>query len=600
MVPAPVVRILMFTLLLFSFSYPVCAGEITHPVVAVVGEGGGFVDITIKAMPGSGQAYVGLQPYAGVSTQQSIKYAVDYARAASSSDTSRCDVLVRLGELPTGDYVEGPSAGAAIAVLTYALFENLSVREDTMVTGTLESGGIVGPVGGLYEKAKTSAKKGMKYFITPFNNIYEYITLETLEEEYDIRILQTNNIEDIIGFMIYNETISERELTVYESRISENTTAYYDPELEGFRDVAFRMIEFENYTLKNMPASFETLWINEYFNSSIEEQLDYIDLGYYFTAANDAFLNYIEISTINVVFRDDVDLRDKKREIVSCIDSIERPAVTENNFEWVVGSDLRKAWANDKLNSTDIQDSILIEEKYITYNLLMYSDAWCRVSQMLADAAGNAEGGGAVDESSWKELADEKLYEADSYQHSEDTASRMRIARKSYSQGLYGAAILDATYVIAMDSADFNLLLISDDEIESAVSSFSRERRTSLWGRVYQSQALFLMRQKESNPAAAYRLFIYAEELDRSIGEMREAMVVEYFVEEDALNGLPWDEIILIFILLSFVLLFILPKVAKRRSYGNSSKGRSGSGRAPQKKNRVRAEKKLSGAKQKR
>ena len=585
----------LFIIILSSLSYSVCSGEVTHPVVAVMGEGGSLVNLTMKVVPGSGEEYVGLLPYAGVSTQQSARFAIRYARAVSSRNTSDCDVLVSFGRLPSGDYVDGPSAGAAIAVLSYALFENVSVRNDTTVTGTLEAGGIVGPVGGLYEKAKGSAISGMKYFVTPFNNIYEFVTLEKVEDEYDIEVIQVKTMDDIIGFMLYDYPVTDREITQFESSISNDTVEYHVEGIEKFKDVALNMIEYENDSLGNMPVSGETVWINGYFNESIVEQLHYIDLGYYFTAANDAFLNYIQVSTINAVFGGDINLRTKRDAIRYCLDSVERPKMTEENFEWVVGSDLRKLWAEDKVNSTDIQSSILIEEKYDVYNSLMYADAWCRVSEVLADAAD--DNGTEINESAWKTLAEEKIEEADFYPHSEETAPRLKLARKSFSNGRYGAAIYDATYVIAMDEVEMEISTMSEQEINEIVERFSVEERTSLWGKIYHSQALFLIRQKNPNPMGALRLFVYAQALDESAEEMRNSMkIMEKGKEEGSTHLLI---LILIFLLFSFVLLFILPKIVKRRSYGNNGKRPGRVHRAKQKKAGTRTKKGLSGIKQK-
>jgi len=588
-------RSALFVILLVSVSFSACSGNITHPVVAVVGDGGGLVNLTIRASPGTGEDYIGLLPYAGVSTQQSAKYAINYARNAASEDTSDCDITVVFGDLPTGEYVEGPSAGASMAVMSYALFEGLPVREDAVITGSLEPGGLIGPVGGLYEKAKTSGQTGIKYFITPFTNVYEFITLESVEEQYGIRIIQANTISEVINFMIYNETIEEREASVFESRIPEDMAPYYDEGLEPFRNVALGMMEFERYVLDDMPGSDETLWINEYFNSTIEEQKEYIELGYYFTAANDAFLNYIEISTINTVFTGDINLGVKRDSVEYCLDSLERPVMTDENFEWVAGSDLRRAWSENKLNDTDT-DTLLIEEKHAAYNSLMYADAWCRVSGMLAENA--VAGGNEIDESGWERLAEQKISEAEDYPHSAETLDRLEIAKQSYGDGKYAAAIFDAAYVISMDYSDLALLEMTDENLSSTVSYYSNRERNSLWGKVYQSQALFLIRQNEPNYAAAYRLFIYADELDNSIAQME--LEMEYGEKETRENDIfLFAFSILIFLLFSFVLLFILPKL-KRRSYGSSGKKRRGADRAQQKKTGTGTQKKLSRAEQKR
>lgn len=577
--------LLSLTFLLFSsVVFPACSGELTHPLVAVVGKSGGFVNVTVKATPGSGKEYIGIFPYAGVSTQQSIKYAINYARTISENDDENCDVLVSFSELPSGDYIDGPSAGAAIAVLSYALFENASIRNDTIITGTIQPDGTIGAVGGLYEKAKASAENGMRYFITPFNNVYEFITLKKVSKKYNIEILQTDTINKIIDFMLYNKTISERETPTFQSRISENTAPLPISEqkkLTDFKDIAYRMIELENYSLNNMPRNSDTAWINTYFSEVIEEQSDIIDLGYYFTAANDAFLNYIEISTINAVFADDIDLQGKRNEVVDCLSSIQRPEMKTTNLEWVVGSDLRTGWATDKLNSTEISDNLLVEEKYAVYNSLMYADAWCYVAKSLAKVAERNSDGQRINESAWKELAERKIAEAEKLEHSDDTKSHFAIAKKLYSSELYGAAIVEATYVNAMDTAELDLLSMSDDELNNALSVLSNESRKSLWGNVYRSQALFMLNKKNPDKGTAYRLFVYAQKLDNSFEEMEEEMVIVPD-EKNAVNGEgregegspflhPCLGAALIFLLVSFVVLFILPKILGR-SYGSNDK----------------------------
>ncbi len=598
------VALLSLTFLLFStVVFPACSGELTHPLVAVVGKSGGFVNVTIKATPGSGKEYMSLFPYAGVSTQQSIKYAINYARVISENDDENCDVLVSFSELPLGDYIDGPSAGAAITVLSYALFENASIRNDTIITGTIRPDGTIGAVGGLYEKAKVSAENGMRYFITPFNNVYEFVTLKKISKKYNIEILQTDTINKIIDFMLYNKAISDREIPTFQSRLSENTTSPPISEqnkLSDFKDIAYGMIELENYSLNNMPYNSDTEWINTYFNEVMKEQSAIMDLGYYFTAANDAFLNYIEISTINAVFADDIDLQEKRNEVIGCLASIQRPEMKTTNLEWVIGSDLRTGWATDKLNSTEISNDLLVEEKYAAYNSLMYADAWCHVAQSLAQVAEKNSNGQRINESTWRELAERKIAEAEKLEHSEDTKSHLAIAKKLYSSNLYGAAIVETTYANAMDTAELQLLSMSDDELNNALSVLSSEGRKSLWGNVYRSQALFMLNKKNPDKATAYRLFVYAQKLDNSFKEMEEKMVI---VPEET-NGVNSEEregenlsslslcisAALIFLLVSFVVLFILPKTLGR-SYGSNDKGCRRDFRAGKEKIRARTQK---------
>ncbi len=580
---------LVFSALMLIYLVSACSGEISHDLVAVVGDGGNTVTVTIKLVPGSGSEYVRLLPYAGISTQQSIKRALEYSRDKSDSEYSNCDVLVDFGSLPYGEYLDGPSAGAAISVMSYALFENLSMRNDTLITGSVDSYGTIGPVGGLYEKTNAAVENGAEYFITPYNTIYESLTLDRLERSYGITIIEVKTVDEVIDFMLYNITVSERNYTIYETRLSENVTPINYPGTLPLRNTAIKMIEIENWTLDRMPSSEE--WIKDYFSDSISEQLEVIGRGYYFTAANDAFLNYVEISTINAVLEDYVNLDEKKDEIVSCLDSKERPVITDENFEWAVASDLRRMWALDKIDSTDIAVNILLEERYAAYHELMYADAWCRVSGMFGDIASDF-GGAELNESTWKGLAELKIAEAESTQHTPETASRLAIAKKSYDNGYYGAAIYDAVYVISMDEVDLDLLLTTSDELEETTKQLSEEERTSVWGRIYHSQGFFFMNENSPSISTAYRLFIYSKNLDDATDEMK--MQMKTVVKDETVQEeIPFELLVLIFLFFSFVLLYILPK---RRSYADRNKGRGSVSGTGKKVGRVRTKKSISGA----
>ena len=76
--------------------------------------------------------------------------------------------------------VGGPSAGASLAVLTLSVLEDLPIDQSTTITGTINSGGIIGPVGGILPKIEAAAKSDIKKVLIPKyskvneSNITEY------------------------------------------------------------------------------------------------------------------------------------------------------------------------------------------------------------------------------------------------------------------------------------------------------------------------------------------------------------------------------------------------------------------------------------------
>lgn len=541
-------RVFFVLMFLLPLIFSSCNGELSYYIPAVIGDGGGLVNVTMRIAPGSGETYITVYPTVGTSTQESLQNAVAYWQV------EQCDIFVSFPG-KNAESIDGPSGGAAFSLMVYALLNNNTIRKDSIITGSIDRFGNVGPVGGLYEKAKGVYLIGAKYFITPEENLYETFILKNAEEKYNITILQVKSMDEIIDFMVYNKSIKKTELDS-KKRPMPNLTAYDYSGMERFETVAKKMIDLENSTTFDMVVSDnESRIVKEFFENEVNRQTIILDKGYLFTGANEAFLNYIDLSTIKAIIRGDINLPRKKGDIGKCLTSISRPNMTDKNFEWVIGADLRQGWAYDKLNKTNI-DGLLKEEEYFAYNELMHSYAWCEVGNGLIDAA--EQGGVEIDEENWKKITEKKLIEAKNIEtDDEELKTRLMIAEKAYTNGRYGAAIYDAVYVIVNSQ-------IIPEELNMSIMN---ESRSSLWGKVYQSHAAFLYSQNQTK--IAYATAEFARELDKVTEEMRSELVLLH--RDDIVNeNQPYDMLI---VFGSVFLLIVIVIILKRRLYGNNSSG---------------------------
>lgn len=503
----------LLLLLALPASMAACSGSISQLVPAVMGDDGGLVNVTVSLAPGSGGAYVAVYPRTAVSTQESVEQAVAYAYALSGRT---CRALVDFRPPDNTEYVEGPSAGTALAVMAYALLEGRPMRQDAIMTGTIEEDGSIGGVGGLYEKSRGAARAGASYFITPVESFYERLLLRNVEREYGITVLEAHNASEVLAFMLDNVSIPQSREGP-EKRPMPDLPRYDASGIGGFAPVARRMIELERGAAAKLAGSDnETSAARDFFLNEADRQERLLELGYPFSAANEAFLAYIDISTIRAMSDGDPDLPRKKGEAGICLTQVKRPQMTDGNFEWLVGSELREGWAHLKLDETDIEKPAVSDEKYVAYNELMYAHAWCSVARELAAAA--PEGGSPVNESGWKALAEEKLAGAAELDRSgEDTRFKMDAAAAAYGKGRYGAAIYDAVYVAEMDRAAQE----GGEDAAAGAAELLNETRTSLWGRIYQSQGAFL--QQQGDARGAWRILRFAKALDAATEEMRGA-----------------------------------------------------------------------------
>ncbi len=164
---------------------------------------GGIADLFLEIKPGSGRVFLETFPLTRTDTQMSTRFAKAIACDALERDCDNFDFFYTI----TADsaIIAGPSAGASIAVLTVAMLENLELNENYAITGTINSGGLVGPVGGLKAKVEAAEKAGLKKVFIPAGEIIVRVDNTTT----DLRNLSRNLGIDVLEVSTLNEAVKE-------------------------------------------------------------------------------------------------------------------------------------------------------------------------------------------------------------------------------------------------------------------------------------------------------------------------------------------------------------------------------------------------------
>lgn len=162
--------LLLLTLLLIPILLPAVHAEQGHITLLTVGETanqtiGGTADLFLEIKSGSGRVFMDSFPSTKIDTQISTRYAKQVACDFLEKDCSNLDFFytIRAGSSVVG----GPSASGAITVLTIAMLDNLKLDNETVMTGTINSGGLIGPVGGIKEKTEAAKEAGFKKVLIP-------------------------------------------------------------------------------------------------------------------------------------------------------------------------------------------------------------------------------------------------------------------------------------------------------------------------------------------------------------------------------------------------------------------------------------------------
>ncbi len=128
-------------------------------------QAGAVADLDVRIEPGKNRVFLETFPLTKITTQISMRFAQQVACKELDIDCSDKDFFFTIRALP--GIVGGPSAGSAAAMLVGSLIANVQLRNDTAITGTINSGGVIGPVGGIKEKLEAAAKAGLTRMLIP-------------------------------------------------------------------------------------------------------------------------------------------------------------------------------------------------------------------------------------------------------------------------------------------------------------------------------------------------------------------------------------------------------------------------------------------------
>ncbi|MBL7055524.1 hypothetical protein ISS07_01285 [Candidatus Woesearchaeota archaeon] len=193
------------------------------------GQVGGIADLFLEINPGSGRVFLETFPLTRIDTQVSTRFAKQVACDFAKVDCEGLDFFYTITS--NSPIIAGPSAGSAIAVLTFSLITGEKIDKDTAITGTINSGGLIGPVGGIKAKIEAASKIGIRKILIPsgeimtsnFNlekneSINSTLDIKNLSKELNVKILEVPTLDDALFEFTGKRFRQQREnLTISES-----------------------------------------------------------------------------------------------------------------------------------------------------------------------------------------------------------------------------------------------------------------------------------------------------------------------------------------------------------------------------------------------
>ncbi len=128
-------------------------------------QGGVTADLYLETKPGTGRVFIESSPLTKIDTQISTRFAKDIACEYTGKDCSGLDFFYAIKA--DAAIIGGPSAGAAMAALTVGVLEGAELNQSVAITGTINSGNVLGHVGGIAEKIEAARDSGIRKVLIP-------------------------------------------------------------------------------------------------------------------------------------------------------------------------------------------------------------------------------------------------------------------------------------------------------------------------------------------------------------------------------------------------------------------------------------------------
>lgn len=405
-------RQLAIFLMLFAILLPSALARSGHlTVLAVSNDGdaliGNTADLSLELEKGTGRVFIDTFPLTKIDTQLSTRFAKDIACSYANVDCSGYDFFYTIRA--DAQTIGGPSGGAALAVLTASVLRNIPLNESVTITGTINSGGWIGPVGGVIEKIEAARRAGLKKVLVPELEL-EYIkdnltvNLSLYAEQNQMEIVGVSTLNDAFyrftGKYLHNDS-SIIEINPKYEGVMKGLSLTLCERSDGLAGNASVLLLSKDVPI---PVMTEAKGAVELFDKGKAAQ----DLGLYYSSASYCFganakyqFVILELQNLSESAKSSIAL--KTMNVITAMESgiNQKPVKTVTDLETYIIVKDRLSEASDSINSSNISSGDLAYGIERLYSAISWS-------RFFGTGVGKYE----LKESDLKEVCTQKIGEA--------------------------------------------------------------------------------------------------------------------------------------------------------------------------------------------
>ncbi|MBS1266502.1 MAG: Lon protease [Candidatus Woesearchaeota archaeon] len=302
-------KLALIIILILSIVPAVMADKGHMTVLAVTetldGLKGAEADLDLEIKSGSGKVFISTYPLTKVDTQISFRMAKEFACDFLDKNCDKYDFFYEVRS--AAPIVGGPSAGGAATALTIIVLEDLRFDQGITVTGTINSGGIIGPVAGIQEKIIAAGESKMGVVLIPegkryleiinqTNNTNKTIDMVEVGSEHGVDVREVAEINQVIYEMTGKRYYATDEVLEIEPQYEQTMTQVAGDLCKRSVDILFDS-QFNNFPKHQK--------IFEKGNNLTESAKQALDREAYYSAASFCFganvqYQYLKLLTYNL------------------------------------------------------------------------------------------------------------------------------------------------------------------------------------------------------------------------------------------------------------------------------------------------------------
>jgi predicted S18 family serine protease len=438
--------LLMFCLIIAGTS--AYTTRIYAPAVLENENRGNLTLVQLNVTSGNGNIYITGPSTVDSDTLSSARTAATYAASFLGLNVSNYNFNYFIEDRNAS--VSGPSGGLVFTLLAVAALQHRQLAQSFTATGTISSDGTIGLIGGIYDKTGAAKSRNMRYMLVPAaqNSSFESFLYYVSQQTYGIPIVEVANLSQAVKYAfggVLPQPLSPGLAENYTiSSIEDSNVTCTDCNTSFFTSLVNHTFNFTSSYIENISSNFSSA--RQQLLNNLNEYRQIANKGYLYTGADFSFLDFLNAFTLSNKNNFNVNSTDLVLQNISdYCSSLMPPPMTDKNYEYVIGGELRKLWGN--ITITNAKNSLSSEQTTDDIIQALYTSAsalgWCRAADVQFSIASSMGGSYVQMSPSLRSRASSAINTANNYGNS---GLYIQSAVQAYNSGDYATAIYAATY----------------------------------------------------------------------------------------------------------------------------------------------------------